>query len=700
MLAGASEAVDVDSITVAIGDDGEAKIESLFLKIGADVIGDLKVTPSSSNLFSINVSLAASESKVVDVYADILSTASGTIDSDGVSMTGTGTTANTSISANASAVLLQIITVGASKLAVDIAPDNPDDALVVGQTQNVIMGKYKFSSTYEAFTVSEMKVYASSAKDRLAPRHDKGNLADFVNVWLSYTDSSGVTQTTSAQSTFVNGMMHFTGMTMHVPENGSVNVTIYADLNAVAATGYSLAGSRPQISIAYYKANSGSISALERRVGVFYDVGDALAEVPMTWAADHADFDDDDGYGDYALRFAISSGAAAVGDGVEFNIPIADLGLTVADIAGTGAVGSTGGTITYNASTTRANYQPLFSLWVDCDDDGTFDGEIMWGASATIAADTWTVMTISGATTSDNTDTIDSWWSGGDTCGAGGSGGSLYLANFPDQNARIIGVGFGIYDTSAPDSTTFVVDDLVITTVGGTSYNITVEDDMGSLGTDYVLYKTKPTVTMLGATNEDILTVGSNVLYSFNIAADDTGDVGLKVIGFNITASADIVLNTLQFYKGSTNYTDQVTIVGTSTTSLIAGSSQEGTGHDLADGSATSTYVIFTTEEVIPAGGNQNFYLKGLISGSYSTSSIQTYMKDDPYLECRAEWRKDVINVCMARAYASVVGYLNGNHEFIWSDRSYGSAHSLTSADWLNGFLIKTLGDGNIHTIY
>ena len=209
MLAGSSEGVNVDSITVAISDTGEADIASLTLKIGDVQIGTTKVTPTTSNAFSVNVALAASEAKTVDVYADILSTAAAdtAIDATGFAVTGTGTTSITSTAANVTtAVPLQVITVTTGALSVSYDAGNVLDSLVVGLTSGVQMAKYKFASSYEAFTVSEIKVYASSEVDRTSPRYAKSNLPDFLNVWLSYKDSTGATVTTSKRSTFVNGM--------------------------------------------------------------------------------------------------------------------------------------------------------------------------------------------------------------------------------------------------------------------------------------------------------------------------------------------------------------------------------------------------------------------------------------------------------------------------------------------------------------
>ena len=99
--------------------------------------------------------------------------------------------------------------------------------------------------------------------------------------------------------------MNFTGLSLYVPANGTASVTVYADLNAVAPAGYALTGDRPQISLAYYKASSGSVSEYIRRTGKFIYGEDGATVTPMTWVADGgATYEETtSGTGAYALQF-------------------------------------------------------------------------------------------------------------------------------------------------------------------------------------------------------------------------------------------------------------------------------------------------------------------------------------------------------------------------------------------------------------
>ncbi len=702
MLAGSTEGVNVDSITVAISNDGEDKIENLLLKIGTDQIGSIKVTPTDSNLFSVNVALAASQAKTVNVYADILSTAgAGTIDATGFEVTGTGTTALTSTSANVStAVALQVITVSTGALAVSFDSGNIVDSLVVGLTSGVQMAKYKFASTYEAFTVSEVKVYASSEVDRTTPRYNKPNYPDFFNVWLSYKDSTGATVTTSKRSTFVNGMMDFSGLDIYVPANGTASVTIYADLSVVAPLGtYALTGDRPQISLAYYKASSGSMSVYERRTGKLYYVVSGATTTAMTWVADDGVtiYDEADDTGAYALKFTVVSQGAT--DGAELSIPLSDLNLTVADIAAAAS------NITYSAKTDAtgmaSNHDvPMFTLFMDCDLDGALEGEIIWYPNvATITtADTWQTITI-------NDDTPASWWALEAGCAYSGTGTTGTAVDIGAETttgikkaAKIVGASFSIYNQSNGTDGVFQVDNLVIN-VGAatptTAYGINgVEDDMGDFGTNYVLYKTKPVVTRVGAANETSLVEGTNDIYRFNVAADNAGDVAIKEIGFMIAGSAALTnIDTLRLYKGDTDYTDHVVI---STAINSGGTSVEGVGTTIGtDDAYDEVYVSFTDEEIIAAGTSQNYTLKARVAGVVTNTHVSTYMQADAFPSLIAN-ANDVVR---GATYATAIGATNDVNHFIWSDKSYGEAlHSLLSSDWVNGFLVKTLGDGLSYT--
>jgi predicted RND superfamily exporter protein len=121
------------------------------------------------------------------------------------------------------------------------------------------------------------------------------------------------------------------------------------------------------------------------------------------------------------------------------------------------------------------------------------------------------------------------------------------------------------------------------------------------------------------------------------------------------------------FYRGSTNITDKVTITGATVSNLVT---------TQMAGNATETAVVtFNTEEVITKDTSQTYYLKASVTGvSAVGENIQTYIKDDT-------------TYAVPAAYSLVTP-----NNFVWTDKAWPSLfHGLTTADWLNGYLVRTL---------
>ena len=242
-------------------------------------------------------------------------------------------------------------------------------------------------------------------------------------------------------------------------------------------------------------------------------------------------------------------------------------------------------------------------------------------------------------------------------------------------DVRIIGASFSIYSASNAAGT-YKVDKLAIT-AGTTPVAYTlngVEDDMGDTGTNYVLYKTKPTVNMEGVATGTLVN-GTNTLYSFRVSADSAGDVAIKQIKLVTTATDSSDITALKLFKGSTDYTTSVTInsaIDVGGTDLKTGALQG------ADAGASDVYVVFTTEEVIPAGTSQIYYLKATGTTTAVGDSVQTYIASDS-----TPYNVGATDIARGAAYSTALG------NFVWSDKGVGSSHSETSADWIDGYLVR-----------
>jgi len=231
------------------------------------------------------------------------------------------------------------------------------------------------------------------------------------------------------------------------------------------------------------------------------------------------------------------------------------------------------------------------------------------------------------------------------------------------------------------------------------------------------VYKSIPTFTNVAVTGQGVkLTSGvSTELIKFTVAADSKGPVSLKQIRFNTnitdggTASAP-TLNTFTFFRGTTNITGSVAIIDD------GGATLESTTTTLTELNTSDVFVVFDTEEVIPAGTTYTYTLLGTPSGfigesgdadSVATSITQDTVPSDGtadggaaganqtgfYLDATATTGVvQTLATTVAEAGTGTGSTSNGN--VIWSDNSatlHDYTYDASSADWFNGYLIDSL---------
>lgn len=238
---GATEGMNVNTITVTLSSDESASITDLMLKDNATgaQIGTTKASPSTSNGFSVNFNMAPSSTKVIDVYGNIKAGSNIGTWAANVDGTSTGTNTGGSItfgSSSASTGTLQTITVGTGTLTAAVGASNPVNANVIAGSSDVKVGVFTFSAANSAFTVKELKVKIPS-----------GAATSVSSVKLSYKDANGATQTatqslvppTSSQS---HATATFTGLSFYVPMNDSADVTVSVGTVTVASGAVTGAG--------------------------------------------------------------------------------------------------------------------------------------------------------------------------------------------------------------------------------------------------------------------------------------------------------------------------------------------------------------------------------------------------------------------------------------------------------------------------
>jgi len=188
---------------------------------------------------------------------------------------------------------------------------------------------------------------------------------------------------------------------------------------------------------------------------------------------------------------------------------------------------------------------------------------------------------------------------------------------------------------------------------------------LGSMaGYTHYAFGSVPTVAP-GALSSNVLTPGTLELYRFTVSADAAGDIGLGNFTFNVATSGVTVTN---FYV--TDETDDTqlndTVVTTQSPTIEITFNPGGGG---------------IVERQISAGTTHTYVLKGTVTGSSSSDSVQVSLAgDSAALSATTETLAD------ARADAQ--------DDFIWTDRT-ATSHAITTTDWISGFRVKGLPSSN-----
>jgi hypothetical protein len=153
LQANSSESVRVTNLTVTVGGNIGATSSLSNLYVSASGVNSTPISPESSNNFSVDFTIPANSSQIVDVYADVNSNTG--VASTTLAVNGYGTGSNITIAS--SAITGQTITVGAGTLAVptlDVSA-SPAAQLVIGGS-SALIANYNFVSTNGTSNISEM----------------------------------------------------------------------------------------------------------------------------------------------------------------------------------------------------------------------------------------------------------------------------------------------------------------------------------------------------------------------------------------------------------------------------------------------------------------------------------------------------------------------------------------------------------------
>lgn len=167
LQASSADDVRVNSINFDVA--SSSYIQNMKLMDGTTQLGNTIGTPASnSNNFTTNLTISKSQSKVLSLYADVLSSATdndsfyASVASAGVS--GYGVSSSKSLSSTPSAALaLQTITVKSPTLTIAASASKPTSKIVLAGQKGVELNQFRFEAFNEDLTLRKITVQMLSA---------------------------------------------------------------------------------------------------------------------------------------------------------------------------------------------------------------------------------------------------------------------------------------------------------------------------------------------------------------------------------------------------------------------------------------------------------------------------------------------------------------------------------------------------------
>jgi hypothetical protein len=122
-------------------------------------------------------------------------------------------------------------------LSVSLDGDTPLSTIIVGGTNDVVMAKFKFTSTYESFLVKKLTISIDDANDTTG----------IAQVKVSYPTQSGSIE--EKTGVFVGTNANFSDLNFYVKQDVSNILTVKVDLSPISQSGIS--GDTPQVILDY-----------------------------------------------------------------------------------------------------------------------------------------------------------------------------------------------------------------------------------------------------------------------------------------------------------------------------------------------------------------------------------------------------------------------------------------------------------------
>jgi hypothetical protein len=310
LQAGSTENLNVNSIGIDVNNTvTTANIQNLKLvdESTNQQIGTTISSPSSaqtvstsvtagSNTFSTNLTLNASQTKTIDIYADIPSSLpSGAVITayvDHSATNATGATTGTTATIGSNNVALQAITVGSGSLAVSLGASNPNSANAIAGASSLKVADYTFSANTSSYTVKKLELSIPTA-----------DAAAVSSVQLQYTDANNTAQTASAALTTVGATTtaQFSGLTFYVGANNSADVSVWISTPTITTGATTISGTPIAFTLVGVDSTTNSVQVQDASGNVTYSINGGTPILSGTSSS---------GYGLLVLRKSIPTFSA------------------------------------------------------------------------------------------------------------------------------------------------------------------------------------------------------------------------------------------------------------------------------------------------------------------------------------------------------------------------------------------------------
>ena len=266
LVASTTEAVNITAINVTL-DDVSSYVTNLYVKYGTKTTSTKATITTADNTWSINEVLAAGTTIPIEVYANVSSlmtsgTGVATVDVD-------GTTVSSAVTADsAGTVNGQTINFSSGSMTAAFA-STPQNQIVSGG-QEVEIGRWKFTSAYQGYTIQELKI----DPDKNTSPGTSDNAEDAI-ITLSVKDGSTVVATQSfnnVDSSGSTGGYYFTGLSIPVAASTSKTISVVATMTITSATAGNT-GLRiiPALTYVKYMDPEGTVATITDSTGDLYE---------------------------------------------------------------------------------------------------------------------------------------------------------------------------------------------------------------------------------------------------------------------------------------------------------------------------------------------------------------------------------------------------------------------------------------------